>query len=49
MVSAAQVAGEPAGAYAVASEKAMVGEWDQALALFQQLLSDFLNDPEQRA
>jgi Fic family protein len=36
----------PAGAYAIASESAMLGDWDQTLALFQQLLADFLNDPE---
>jgi Fic family protein len=34
----------PAGAYGVASEKAMLGDWEPTIAVFHELLAGFLDD-----
>jgi Fic family protein len=39
----------PAGGYGMASDKAMAGDWDATVIVFQELLADFLNDPDRDA
>jgi Fic family protein len=36
----------PAGGYAIASAKAMHGDWQPTVSLFQKLLADFLNNSD---